>query len=69
MELGGISYKVKIKPEGHMEGGLDLVTLALPGTGQLGEGELQGTSCCLGQGAYGPDATSMVLTLYCGPCV
>lgn len=40
MELGGISYKVKIKPEGHMaakEGGLDLVTLVLPGTGQLGE--------------------------------
>lgn len=40
MELGGISYKVKVKPEGHMEvkeGGLDLVTLALPGTEQLRE--------------------------------
>lgn len=40
MELGGISYKVKIKPGGHMEvkeGGLDLVTLALPGTGRLRE--------------------------------
>ena len=38
MELGAISYKVKIKPGVHLEvkeGCLDLVTLALSGTEQL----------------------------------